>query len=288
MQKIAFIGLGVMGYPIAGHLAHAGHDVCVFNRAVGKRDKWLRDYSGRWASSPGDAAVGADIVFCCVGGDQDLREVAFAPQGILSSIQRGAVLVDHTTTSATVAREVAQRCDEKGVGFVDAPLSGGQAGAQHGSLAIMCGGAEEHYQKVQIVMACYGKRIVHLGGVGNGQLTKMANQICIAGLLQGLSEGIAFAKNAGLDPLQVLDAIGEGAAGSWQMHNRGATMAADDYDFGFAVDWMRKDLAICLDEARVNRSDLPVAKLVDGFYAEIQTMGGQRWDTSSLLRRLPK
>jgi len=288
MSKIAFVGLGVMGYPIAGHLSVAGHDVCVFNRTEERRVDWIANYSGRWASSPAEAAVGADIILCCVGGDDDLREVTLGEHGVLVTMQSGALLIDHTTASAVVAREVAEKCAERGLGFVDAPLSGGQAGALTGRLSIMCGGTEEHYLQAKTVMNCYALRMLRLGNVGSGQLTKMANQICIAGLLQGLSEGIAFAKNSGLDPLQVLEAIGQGAAGSWQMQHRGTTMVADDYDFGFAVDWMRKDLAICLAEARANGSDLPVTELVDSFYAEIQDMGGYRWDTSSLLRRLPK
>ncbi len=287
MSKIAFVGLGVMGYPIAGHLSVAGHDVCVFNRSEERRVNWIAEYSGRWAASPAEAAAGADIIFCCVGGDADLREVTLGEQGVLVTMQSGALLVDHTTASAVVAREVALKCAERGLGFVDAPLSGGEAGALSGRLSIMCGGSEEHYLQAQTVMNCYALRMLRLGNVGSGQLTKMANQICIAGLLQGLSEGIAFAKNSGLNPLQVLEAIGEGAAGSWQMQHRGTTMVADDYNFGFAVDWMRKDLAICLAEARANGSDLPVTELVDSFYAEIQDMGGYRWDTSSLLRRLP-
>ena len=287
MSKIAFVGLGVMGYPIAGHLSVAGHDVCVFNRTEERRVDWIANYSGRWAASPAEAAVGADIILCCVGGDADLREVTLGEHGVLATMQAGALLIDHTTASAVVAREVALKCAERGLGFVEGPLSGGQTGALSGRLSIMCGGSEEHYLQAQTVMNCYALRMLRLGNVGSGQLTKMANQICIAGLLQGLSEGIAFAKNSGLDPLQVLEAIGQGAAGSWQMQHRGTTMVADDYNFGFAVDWMRKDLAICLAEARANGSDLPVTELVDSFYAEIQDMGGYRWDTSSLLRRLP-
>ena len=287
MSKIAFVGLGVMGYPIAGHLSVAGHDVCVFNRTEERRVDWVMEYVGRWAASPAEAAVGADIIFCCVGGDADLREVTLGEHGVLATMKSGALLIDHTTASAVVARELALKCAERGLGFVDAPLSGGQAGALSGRLSIMCGGSEEHYLQAKTVMDCYALRMLRLGNVGSGQLTKMANQICIAGLLQGLSEGIAFAQNSGLNPSQVLEAIGEGAAGSWQMQHRGTTMVADDYDFGFAVDWMRKDLAICLAEARANGSDLPVTALVDSFYAEIQDMGGNRWDTSSLLRRLP-
>ena len=288
MASIAFIGLGVMGGPVAGHLALAGHQVYVYNRTSQKAADWIHKYPGVLASCPADAASDVDLVFTCVGDDDDLREITMGDGGVLSTMRAGSVLVDHTTVSATVAREVASRCNELGCGFVDAPLSGGQKGAEEGMLAIMCGGMEDHFNRVEPVMTVYAKSIVHMGEVGHGQLTKMVNQICIAGLLQGLAEGLAFASNAKLDIFRVLDAIGDGAAGSWQMRNRGSTMVEDKYDFGFAVNWMRKDLAICLDEARLNGSDLEVTALVDKFYKEIQGMGGGRWDTSSLLRRLTR
>ena len=288
MSKVAFIGLGVMGYPMAGHLAAHGHQVCVYNRTMAKAEAWQAQHQGGAAITPAEAALEADYVFICVGNDDDLRSVVFGDQGALAGMAAGAVLVDHTTASAQVAREIGVIAAQQGVGFVDAPVSGGQAGAENGALAIMCGGSQEDYQRAELVMQAYAKSTTHLGSVGNGQLTKMVNQICIAGLVQGLAEGVAFAINAGLDAKQALSAIGGGAAGSWQMHNRGTTMVDDEFEFGFAVDWMRKDLAICLSEAKYNGSELPVAELVDGFYEQVQAHGGNRWDTSSLLRRLPR
>jgi 3-hydroxyisobutyrate dehydrogenase-like beta-hydroxyacid dehydrogenase len=288
MSKVAFIGLGVMGYPMAGHLASQGHEIYVYNRSMAKAEAWQSQYPGRTAITPCEAALEADVVFVCVGNDDDLRSVVYGDHGVLAGMSAGSVLVDHTTASAQVAREIAIIAAQQGVGFVDAPVSGGQAGAENGALAIMCGGSNEDFERAEPVMQAYGKTITHLGPVGNGQLTKMVNQICIAGLVQGLSEGVAFAINAGLDAKQALGAIGAGAAGSWQMANRGETMVDDEFEFGFAVDWMRKDLSICLAEAQDNGSELPVTALVDGFYEQVQAHGGHRWDTSSLLRRLPR
>ena len=288
MSNVAFIGLGVMGYPMAGHLAGQGHQVYVYNRTMEKAEHWQGEHEGRSAITPSEAALEADFVFICVGNDDDLRSVVYGDQGVLAGMAAGSILIDHTTASAQVAREVAVIAAQQRVGFVDAPVSGGQAGAENGALAIMCGGSEEDYLRAEPIMQAYAKTTTHLGPVGNGQLTKMVNQICIAGLVQGLAEGVAFAINAGLDAKQALDAIGGGAAGSWQMHNRGDTMVDDEFEFGFAVDWMRKDLAICLAEAQTNGSELPVAKIVDDFYEQVQAHGGNRWDTSSLLRRLPR
>ena len=288
MSKVAFIGLGVMGYPMAGHLAAQGHQVYVYNRTMEKSEQWQGEYEGRSAITPSEAALEADFVFICVGNDDDLRSVVYGDQGVLAGMAAGSILIDHTTASAQVAREIAVIAAQQGVGFVDAPVSGGQAGAENGALAIMCGGNEEDYLRAEPIMQAYAKITTHLGPVGNGQLTKMVNQICIAGLVQGLAEGVAFAINAGLDAKQALGAIGGGAAGSWQMNNRGDTMVDDEFEFGFAVDWMRKDLAICLAEAQTNGSELPVAKIVDDFYEQVQAHGGNRWDTSSLLRRLPR
>ena len=288
MSKIAFIGLGVMGYPMAGHLAAQGHHVCVYNRTMKKAESWQGKHGGHVAISPLAAARDADFVFTCVGNDEDLRSVVYGDQGVLSGMAAGSILVDHTTASAEVAREIAVIAGQQGVGFVDAPVSGGQAGAENGALAIMCGGDDEDYLRAEPIMQAYAKTTTHLGPVGNGQLTKMVNQICIAGLVQGLAEGVAFAINAGLDAKQALGAIGGGAAGSWQMHNRGETMVDDEFEFGFAVDWMRKDLGICIAEAQSNGSQIPVAQMVDDFYEQIQAHGGSRWDTSSLLRRLPR
>ena len=288
MSKVAFIGLGVMGYPMAGHLVAHGHKVCVYNRTAAKAKAWQHEHGGQIAATPFEAAFEADFVFICVGNDDDLRSVVYGDLGVLSGMAAGAVLIDHTTASAQVAREIAVIAAQQGVGFVDAPVSGGQAGAENGALAVMCGGSDEDYLTAEPVMLAYAKSTTHLGPVGNGQLTKMVNQICIAGLVQGLAEGVAFAVNAGLDAKQALEAIGGGAAGSWQMHNRGNTMVDDEFDFGFAVDWMRKDLDICLTEAQNNGSQLPVAKMVDNFYGQVQDQGGNRWDTSSLLRLLPR
>ena len=284
--SVAFVGLGVMGYPMAGHLRAKGHEVAVWNRTGAKAEAWREEHGGRVAASPREAAEGAEVVFACVGNDDDLRSVAYGDDGVLAGLGRGRVFVDHTTASAAVARELHAVAKGKGIGFVDAPVSGGQAGAENGVLTVMCGGDEEAYGRAEPVIMSYARACRLLGPVGSGQLTKMINQICIAGLVQGLAEGIHFGKRAGLDIEAVLDVISKGAAGSWQMENRGKTMNQGKYDFGFAVDWMRKDLAICLDEARRNGAQLPVAALVDQFYAEVQKMGGKRWDTSSLLARL--
>jgi 3-hydroxyisobutyrate dehydrogenase len=286
MAKVAFLGLGVMGYPMARHLKSKGHEVTVYNRTAEKAQKWVSENGGRVGKTPREAAEGQEIVFSCVGNDDDLRQVVVGQDGALEGMKNGALFVDHTTASAAVARELHGKAKEKGVGFVDAPVSGGQAGAENGVLTVMCGGDEGPYAKAEPVIMSYARACRLLGPVGSGQLTKMINQICIAGLVQGLSEGIHFGKRAGLDIEAVLDVISKGAAGSWQMENRGKTMNDGKFDFGFAVDWMRKDLAICLDEARRNGAQLPVAALVDQFYAEVQKMGGRRWDTSSLIARL--
>jgi 3-hydroxyisobutyrate dehydrogenase-like beta-hydroxyacid dehydrogenase len=289
-RKLAFLGLGVMGFPMAGHLARAGHEVTVFNRTASRAAKWLASTAPSQKSSsaptPAAAAAGASIVMMCVGNDDDVRAVALGPDGALAAMQPGTILVDHTTASATVAREVHQAAAARGIGFLDAPVSGGQAGAENGKLTIMVGGDADTYAAAEPVLATYAKAVTLMGDAGAGQLTKMVNQICIAGLVQALSEGINFAARAGLDVERVLDVIGKGAAQSWQMDNRGKTMAADQFNFGFAVDWMRKDLSICLGEARANGAALPVTALVDQFYARIQAQGGARWDTSSLIRLL--
>lgn len=283
---VAFLGLGVMGYPMAGHLHARGHSVTVYNRTTEKAQRWAADHSGgQWAQSPKDAAQAAQVVFLCVGNDNDLRSVVYGSEGVLAGLQSGAVLVDHTTASAEVAREIAQACTAQGVGFVDAPVSGGQVGAEKGQLTIMCGGEPAVFSKVSPFMAAYAKAVTLMGPSGAGQLTKMVNQICIAGTLQGLSEALNFAQHAGLDGISVLDVISKGAAQSWQMENRGRTMVEDRFDFGFAVDWMRKDLGLVLAEARSNGALLPLTALVDQFYAEVQGLGGGRWDTSSLVRR---
>ena len=282
-MKLAFLGLGVMGFPMAGHLAEKGHDVAVYNRTVAKVDNWAKKYRGRESASPADAVAGAEIVFMCLGDDPDVAKVA---EKIAGAMEEGAVLVDHTTASPSLARRLAAEFAELGLGFVDAPVSGGQAGAEKGKLAIMCGGEKAHVEKARPVMDAYGARIVHIGPAGSGQLCKAVNQLCIAGTVQGLSEGVHFAQRAGLDIERVLEAISGGAAQSWQMDNRARTMAADEFEFGFAVDWMRKDLRIALSEARENGARLPLAALVDQFYADVQAMGGGRWDTSSLIRRL--
>jgi 3-hydroxyisobutyrate dehydrogenase len=285
--KVAFLGLGVMGYPMAGHLAKAGHQVTVYNRTASKAAAWCADHPGHHqAPSPHLAVQGAQLVFSCVGNDDDLREVMSGTDGALAGLASGAVVVDHTTASAAVARELYAQAKGLGVHFMDAPVSGGQAGAQNGQLTIMCGGDAKAFAQAQPVMQAYARAVTLMGASGAGQLTKMVNQIAIAGLLQGLAEAVAFGKNAGLDMQQVLDVIGKGAAQSWQMDNRGKTMVEGRFDFGFAVDWMRKDLGLVLDEAKRNGSRLPVAALVDQFYADVQAMGGQRWDTSSLIRRL--
>ena len=290
--KVAFIGLGVMGYPMAGHLALAGHAVTVYNRNAVKAAAWCAEYSAghspKSAATPRQAAAGADIVFCCVGNDDDLRAVTVGADGAFAGMKPGAVFVDHTTASASVARELHAVARSAGLHFVDAPVSGGQGGAQNGALTVMCGGDAAAFDVVKPAGMAFSKAFTLMGDSGAGQLTKMVNQICIAGLVQGLSEAVAFGQNAGLDMDKVLDVIGKGAAQSWQLDNRGKTMVADKFDFGFAVDWMRKDLGLVLDEAKRNHARLPVTALVDQFYADVQAMGGQRWDTSSLIKRLKK
>jgi 3-hydroxyisobutyrate dehydrogenase len=285
-SKVAFLGLGVMGSPMAGHLARAGHSVTVYNRTAAKAAQWVEKNGGRSAASPAAAATGADIVLMCVGNDADVRAVALGADGAVAAMKSGTILVDHTTASASVAREVYAAAKARGVRFLDAPVSGGQAGAENGKLTIMVGGDADAFALAEPVLAVYAKAVTLMGGSGAGQLTKMVNQICIAGLVQGLSEGLNFAAKAGLDVERVLDVIGKGAAQSWQMDNRGKTMAADQFNFGFAVDWMRKDLAICLAEGRNNGAALPVSAIVDQFYARVQARGGGRWDTSSLIRLL--
>ena len=279
----AFIGLGVMGFPMAGHLAAAGHRVKVYNRTATKAAAWVQAHEGGSASTPAEAARGARLVFCCVGNDDDLRSVVFGAEGALAGMEKDAVLVDHTTTSATVAREAAAAAHEAGLGFLDAPVSGGQAGAENGTLTIMVGGAADAFARARPAMEAYGRTIVHMGEAGNGQLTKMVNQICIAGIVQGLSEGLNFAVRGGLDAAKAVEVISGGAAQSWQMDNRAATMLTGKYDYGFAVDWMRKDLGICLDEADRNGARLPLTALVDQFYKHVQARGGARYDTSSLM-----
>lgn len=284
-NKVAFIGLGVMGYPMAGHLSNAGLDVCVYNRTASKADQWLSDYKGSSAPTPAEAARDCDVVLVCVGNDDDVRSVVSGPDGVLSSLKPGAILIDHTTASAELARELAALAAEQDIGFLDAPVSGGQAGAENGQLTVMVGGDEGVYQRAVSTLDCYSRFHRLLGPAGNGQLAKMVNQVCIAGVVQGLAEGLNFALKAGLDGEALIETISKGAAGSWQMENRYKTMLQDKYDFGFAVDWMRKDLGIALAEAKRNGAQLPVAELVDSFYAEIQEQGGGRWDTSSLLTR---
>lgn len=289
MAKVAFLGLGVMGYPMAGHLkTKGGHDVTVYNRTTAKAEKWTAQFGGKSAKTPREAAEGQDFVMCCVGNDNDLREVTLGANGGFSGMKKGAVFVDHTTASADIARELYAAAQKGGFGFVDAPVSGGQAGAENGVLTVMCGGDAEPFGRAEKVIAAYARACNLLGKPGAGQLAKMVNQICIAGLVQGLSEGIHFAKRAGLDIEKLIATISKGAAQSWQMENRYKTMAADKFDFGFAVDWMRKDLGICLAEARNNGANLPVTALVDQFYSEVQKMGGKRWDTSSLIARLDR
>lgn len=285
-RKVTFLGLGVMGYPMAGHLARAGHQVTVYNRSTPKVNAWVADFPGVSAETPCLAARESDIVFCCVGNDDDLRSVTLGEQGAFAGMRPGAIFVDHTTASANVARELYACARDRDVAFVDAPVSGGQAGAQNGLLTVMCGGDQAAFDAVKPVAMAYSRAFTLLGASGAGQLAKMVNQICIAGAVQGLSEAIAFGQKAGLDMNLVLDVIGKGAAQSWQMDNRGKTMVADQFEFGFAVDWMRKDLGLVLEEGRRNGARLPVTALVDQFYADVQGMGGQRWDTSSLIRRL--
>ncbi len=287
--RVAFLGLGVMGYPMAGHLALAGHAVTVYNRSLAKAQAFVTEFAtqgARSAPTPREAAAGADLVFCCVGNDDDLRSVVLGADGAFAGMAPNAVLVDHTTASAEVARELYAAAQARQLHFVDAPVSGGQAGAQNGLLTVMCGGDLPAFERAQPVAMAFSRAFTHMGASGAGQLTKMVNQICIAGLVQGLSEAIAFGQKAGLDIQLVLDVIGKGAAQSWQLDNRGKTMAADQFNFGFAVDWMRKDLGLVMDEAKRNGARLPVTALVDQFYADVQAMGGQRWDTSSLIKRL--
>ena len=287
MSGVAFCGLGVMGAPMAAHLARAGHQVTVYNRTPTKALAWVVDHGGRAAPTPAEAAEGAEFVMVCVGNDDDVRQVVLADSGALAGMAPGSVLVDHTTASAELARELSSACVDMGVGFVDAPVSGGQAGAQNGVLTVMCGADDESvFERVRTVVAAYARACERLGPAGSGQLTKMVNQICIAGVVQGLAEGVAFAQRAGLEVDHVVEVIGKGAAQSWQMDNRARTMARGEFDFGFAVEWMRKDLAICLEEARRNGARLPVAALVDQFYADVIAAGGRRWDTSSLVHRL--
>ena len=285
-QRVAFLGLGVMGYPMAGHLARAGHQVTVYNRTAAKAAAWVAEYGGTSAPTPAQAATGADIVFACVGNDDDLRSVTVGQQGAFAGMKPGALFADHTTASASGARELYATAQARGLHFVDAPVSGGQAGAVNGALTVMCGGDEATFNAMKPVAMAYSKAVTLVGASGAGQLAKMVNQTAIAGLVQGLSEAIAFGQRAGLDMKLVLDVIGKGAAQSWQMDNRGKTMVDGKFDFGFAVDWMRKDLGLVLEEARRNGAKLPVTALVDQFYADVQTAGGQRWDTSSLITRL--
>ena len=285
-RRVAFLGLGVMGHPMAAHLARAGHQATVYNRTVAKAQAWVAEFGGRSAATPRAAAADADIVLACVGNDADLRSVTLGDSGAFAGMKPGAVFVDHTTASAEVARELHAAARARGLHFIDAPVSGGQAGAVNGTLTIMCGGDATPFDAVLPVLMSYARAATLLGQSGSGQLAKMVNQICIAGLVQGLAEALAFGQRAGLDMPQVLDVIGKGAAQSWQMDNRGKTMLAGKFDFGFAVDWMRKDLGLVLDEARRNGAQLPTTALVDQFYAEVQALGGQRWDTSSLIRRL--
>lgn len=285
-MRVAFIGLGVMGYPMAGYLASSEHQVTVFNRTTSKSVAWCRDHAGRMADSPSEAAIDAEIVFSCVGNDDDVRNVLLGGDGALAAMSDNTIIVDHTTASATVAREVAAAAAKKSVGFLDAPVSGGQAGAEAGQLTVMTGGEAAHVERARPVIDCYAKAVTHIGPVGSGQLAKMVNQICIAGVVQGLSEALHFAEKAGLDPAKVIASISKGAAQSWQMENRWQTMVNGEFEFGFAVDWMRKDLAIALEQAKSNGATLEMTKLVDQFYAEVQDLGGQRWDTSSLIARL--
>jgi 3-hydroxyisobutyrate dehydrogenase len=287
-RTVAFLGLGVMGHPMAGHLARAGHRTTVYNRTSAKAAAWAAEHGGTAAPTPRAAAAGADIVFACVGNDDDLRSVTLGDEGAFAGMRPGAVFVDHTTASAEVARELHREARARGLHFIDAPVSGGQAGAVNGALTVMCGGDTEPFASIQPVAMAFAKAVTRVGDSGAGQLAKMVNQVCIAGLVQGLAEALAFGQRAGLDMPLVLDVIGKGAAQSWQMDNRGKTMLADQFDFGFAVDWMRKDLGLVLDEARRNGAQLPVTALVDQFYAELQAQGGNRWDTSSLMRRLRK
>jgi len=286
--NVAFIGLGVMGYPMAGYISKGGHNVTVFNRTKIKAEKWINEHKGKMAETPAEAAKDADYVFTCVGNDNDLREVTFGENGIFKSIKKGAVYIDNTTASATIAREIYSHAKKNGFGFLDAPVSGGQAGAENGALTVMVGGDQEDFDKALDKIDCYSKKVKLLGKSGSGQLAKMVNQICIAGLVQGLSEAINFGQKAGLNMEDVIEVISKGAAQSWQMENRYKTMLEDKFDFGFAVDWMRKDLKIAMEEAKNNGSLLPITEIIDKYYAEVQDMGGKRWDTSSLIKRFRK
>jgi 3-hydroxyisobutyrate dehydrogenase len=286
--NVAFIGLGVMGYPMAGYISKAGHNVTVFNRTTAKAEKWVNEYKGKMAETPAEAAKDAEYIFTCVGNDNDLREVTFGDKGAFKTIQKGAIYIDNTTASATIAREIYDYAKKNGFGSLDAPVSGGQAGAENGALTVMIGGDQADFDKAKDKIDCYSKKMKLLGNAGSGQLAKMVNQICIAGLVQGLSEGINFGMKAGLNMEDVIEVISKGAAQSWQMENRYKTMIDDKFDFGFAVDWMRKDLKIAMDEAKNNGSLLPVTELVDKFYGEVQGLGGNRWDTSSLIKRFRK
>ena len=289
MAKIAFLGLGVMGFPMAGHLStKGGHEVVVYNRTAAKAEAWVKRFGGASAATPREAAQARDVVFACVGNDDDLRSVTLGPEGAFAGMRQGSVFVDHTTASANVARQLSAEAEAMGLGFIDAPVSGGQAGAENGALTVMCGGDQGTYDRAEALISAYAKSCRLMGPSGSGQLTKMVNQICIAGLVQALSEGVHFAKKAGLDVETVLAVISKGAAQSWQMENRGKTMADGKFDFGFAVDWMRKDLGICLDQARQVGAHLPVTAVVDQYYSEVQAMGGKRWDTSSLVALLDR
>ena len=288
MSKVSFIGLGVMGYPMAGHISKGGHEVTVFNRTISKAEKWIKDYKGKLAKTPKEAANEADFIFTCVGNDDDLREVTLGENGLFKSAKKNCVYIDNTTASAEIARELYKGAKKNGFDFLDAPVSGGQAGAENGALTVMIGGDDNAYKKAAPIINCYSKKMKLLGPAGNGQLAKMVNQICIAGLVQGLSEGINFGMKAGLNMEDVIEVISKGAAQSWQMENRYKTMIDDKFDFGFAVDWMRKDLKIAMEEAKNNGSLLPVTELVDKYYGDVQEMGGKRWDTSSLIKRFRK
>ncbi len=285
-MRVAFVGLGIMGYPMAGHLVRAGHEVIVYNRTASKATAWCDEFSGRSAPTPAEAAREVDVALTCVGNDDDVRQVMFGADGIVEALPAGGIVVDHTTTSATVAKEIEVQAAARSLHFADAPVSGGQAGAENGQLTVMLGGDETTASRLRPLLDAYAKAVTHIGPVGSGQLAKMVNQICIAGVLQGLSEGLHFAKRAGLDPARVIEAISAGAAQSWQMDNRWRTMVDSKFDFGFAVDWMRKDLGIALDEAGRNGAALDMTRLVDGYYADVQALGGHRWDTSSLIARL--
>jgi len=286
--KVSFIGLGTMGYPMAGYISKAGHNVTVFNRTKPKAEKWLKTYSGKISDTPAEAAKDSDFVFTCVGNDNDLKEVTFGKNGIFKSIKRGSIYIDNTTASASIAREIYSYAKKNSFGFLDAPVSGGQAGAENGALTVMIGGDQRDYNKASPIINCYSKKMKLIGKAGSGQLSKMVNQICIAGLVQGLSEGINFGIKAGLNMKEVIEVISKGAAQSWQMENRYKTMIDNKFDFGFAVDWMRKDLKIAMEEARKNNSLLPITEIIDTYYEGVQKMGGNRWDTSSLIKRLRK